>query len=81
MKLTSRLGLVVQEARLEKLSRDLAWGWMREEGRDLRPRPGRYARGLRTLSVRPTQAVRTTCVRPRRCARDCARHVRAVHTA
>ena len=43
-----------------------------KEGSDLRPRPGRYARDLRTLSARPALAVRATCARPVGCARSSA---------
>ena len=49
-------------------------------GRDLRPRPGRYARDLRTLSVRPALAVRATsllCAQQRPRPGHCARCVRA----
>ena len=64
MGLTSRLGLVVQEVATWKRCCDLAWGWTRERGRDMRPRPGRYASDLRTLSARPALAMRVTCARP-----------------
>ena len=38
----------------------------------MRPRPGRYARDLRTLSARPALAVRAACVRQACCARSSA---------
>ena len=38
----------------------------------MRPRPGRYARDLSTLSSRPALAVRATCARPGHCARSSA---------
>ena len=34
----------------------------------MRPRPGRYARDLRTLRARPALAVRATCARQACCA-------------
>ena len=46
----------------------------------MRPRPGRYARDLRTLSVRPALAVRATwalCAQQRPRPGHCARSVRA----
>ena len=64
MELASRPGLVVQEVAIWKRCRDLAWGWAREGGRDLRPRLGRYARDLRMWSARPALAVSVTCARP-----------------
>ena len=42
-------------------------------GRDLSPRPGRYARDLRTLSTRPVLAVHVTSARPVGCA-HCSAH-------
>ena len=42
-------------------------------GRDLCPRPGCYARDMRTLSARPALAVRATGARPVGCAR-CSAH-------
>ena len=38
----------------------------------MRPRPGRYARDLRTLSARLALAVPAKCARPGRCARSSA---------
>ena len=64
MGLTSRPGLVVQEVVTWKRCHDLAWGWAREGGRNLCPRPGRYARDLPMLTARPALAVRVTCARP-----------------
>ena len=75
MGLTSRPGLVVQEVATWERCRDLAWGWTRERGRNMRPRPGRYARDLRTLSARPALAVRTTCARPACCTRSSAHNL------
>ena len=62
--LMSRPGLVVQEVATWERCRDLALGWTRERGRDMRPRPGCYARDLRTLNARPALAARKTCARP-----------------
>ena len=42
-------------------------------GRDLRPRPGRYARDLGMLSARPALPVRATGAGPVGCAR-CSAH-------
>ena len=68
--LMSRHGLAPQEVVTWKLCRDLAWGWARKGGRDLRPRPRHYARDLRTVSARPALAVPATCARPVGCARS-----------
>ena len=38
----------------------------------MRPRPWRYARDLRTLSVRPALAARATCAVPTCCVRSSA---------
>ena len=38
----------------------------------MRPRPGRYARDLRTLSAQPALAAGATCVRPACCGRSSA---------
>ena len=56
---------------LEVMSRP-SLGRAREGGRDMRPRPGRYARDLRTLSARPVLAARATCTRQACCARNSA---------
>ena len=69
MGLTLRPGLVVQEVATWELCRDLARGWTRERGRDMRPRPGRYAR-----HAHPERA---TCAGSAHdLHRQCARHSR-----
>ena len=57
---------------LETMSRPRRFDWARQGGRDMRPRPRRYARDLRTLNARPALAVCETWARLGRCARSSA---------
>ena len=75
MKLMSRHKSVSKRVATWFRCRDLAWGWAREGGRDMRPRPGRYARDLRTLSAPPVLAVRVTCARVVGCALSSAHYL------
>ena len=83
MGLTSRPGLVVQEVATWERCRDLAWGWTRERGRDMRPRPGHYAPDLHMLSAtcagcaHDMRATSLLCAKQRPQPGHCARSVRA----
>ena len=72
--LMSRHGLAFQEVATWKRCRNLAWDWAREGGRDMRPRPGRYA-----LPAHFERATFVACARDMRmtsllCAQQRPRH-------